>query len=82
MLMTPKQAATRSHVSVGLIYQWCQSGELTHLRVGSLGRRGKILIEAHDLDGYLVSLKVTSATPESTPSPKPAKSVFRHLRVS
>ena len=82
MLMTPKQAAERACVSLGLIYQWCQSGALPHLRVGSPGRRGKILIEGNDLDGYLASFKVTSEVSNTVPAPSPAKSTFRHLRIN
>jgi excisionase family DNA binding protein len=82
MLMTPKQAAERACVSLGLIYQWCQSGGLAHLRVGSLGRRGKILIEASDLDGFLASFKVAAVITNSVPTPTPSKSAFRHLRVT
>jgi excisionase family DNA binding protein len=82
MLMTPKQAAERACVSVSLIYQWCQTGGLPHLRVGSSGRRGKILIDDSDLDGYLASFKVTAVpkTPAATPHQK--ISTFRHLRVT
>jgi excisionase family DNA binding protein len=82
MLMTPKEAAERACVSLSLIYQWCQSGELPHLRVGSPGRRGKILIEDSDLDGYLASLKVIARVSPHRATPQLNSSIFRHLRVT
>ena len=43
---------------MSLIYEWCQSGRLPHYRLGRSGARGKILVEASDLDGFLASCRV------------------------
>jgi excisionase family DNA binding protein len=58
MRLTPKQAAERAGVSLSLIYVWIGEKRLPHLRVGAQGKRGRILIEAEDLDQFLASLRV------------------------
>jgi len=58
-----QKAAIFAQVSVALIYQWCGEG-LAHYRFGSKGRRGKILIDLHDLSDFLESKKVTPAEDE------------------
>ncbi len=45
MKITAKQAAIRAGVSLSLIYLWCDQRLLPHFRVGSKGKRGRILIE-------------------------------------
>jgi excisionase family DNA binding protein len=85
--LTTKQAALQACVSVSVIYHWCHSGQLQHYRVGTPGRRGKILITREDLDNCLASFKVTptnSATANPPPnSAKPTpRSSFSHLRIT
>jgi excisionase family DNA binding protein len=63
MKLTPGAAAARAGVSPQLIYQWCRERRLTHYRLGTQGRRGRILIEDADLDALLQTLKVTSQPP-------------------
>ena len=70
MKLTPKEAAERAGVSVSLIYQWCAEGHLPHYRVGTRGRRGKILIAPEDLDAFMESMKVSS--PRPSPPSQPA----------
>jgi excisionase family DNA binding protein len=73
MKLTPGAAAARAGVSPQLIYQWCRERRLTHYRLGTQGRRGRILIEDSDLDAFLDSCKVT-------PAPAPPEGL-RHIRL-
>jgi excisionase family DNA binding protein len=85
MLMTPKEAAERARVSVSLIYQWCNSGQLAHLRVGMQGRRGKILIVQADLESFLATLKSLPMPREqvsrSVSSKKSHRQNLKHINV-
>ncbi len=82
MKLTPKQAAARQSVSVGLVYRLCATRRLTHYRVGSTGR-GKILIDDADLETLMATLKVATAVPNPTPPPQRAvpRQEFRHLKL-
>jgi hypothetical protein len=80
MFLSPKQAAARACVSVGLIYAWCQSGQLSHLRVGAPGRRGKILIDPCDLEAALAAFRVADR-PSLVPHKHPPRGGFKHLRL-
>jgi excisionase family DNA binding protein len=51
--LTIKQAAERAGVSPSLVYGWCQERRLRHYRFGGKGRRGKIMVEEFDLEGFL-----------------------------
>jgi excisionase family DNA binding protein len=57
-LLTVRQAAMRACVSESLVYAWCQSGQLPHLRLGGNGKRGCIRITAEDFDGFLAACRV------------------------
>lgn len=60
--LSVKQAAERAGVSESLIYQWTTvEKRLPHYRMGSRGKRGKLVIESDDLDAFVASLKVTPA---------------------
>jgi excisionase family DNA binding protein len=61
MLMNAKQAASRSGLSLSLIYRLCAEGRLPHYRVGGEGRRGKLLIAEADLEAFLQSCRVEGA---------------------
>jgi excisionase family DNA binding protein len=61
------EAADRAGVSESLVYRWCDEGRLAHYRLGSRGRRGKIVILATDLDAFLESCRVTDAAGEDGP---------------
>lgn len=83
--LTVDEAAGRACVSPGLVRGWVRDGLLPHLRVGSRGRRGKILIDPTDLDGLLASFKVAArrAVPAAPPPPAaPPASAFTHLRLA
>jgi excisionase family DNA binding protein len=56
-LVTVKQAASKACVSASLVYEWCQSGSLPHYRFGRPGKRGKILIDEADLQGFLAGCR-------------------------
>jgi excisionase family DNA binding protein len=51
--LTPKQAAERAGVSTSLIYVLCQERRLAHYRIGTDGKRGRILIDPADLDRFM-----------------------------
>jgi excisionase family DNA binding protein len=57
MKLTVKEAAERAGVSESLVYTWCRTRLLAHYRFGCNGR-GKIMIEASDLDAFLEGCRV------------------------
>jgi excisionase family DNA binding protein len=71
MKVTPKQAAERAGVSLSLIYLWCEERRLPHFRLGSRGRRGRILIDEGDLHSFLESMKVPAGAPDALPPESP-----------
>jgi hypothetical protein len=80
-VLTVKAAAARACVCEKLVRGWITSGQLPHFRVGSSGKRGKILIEVADLDVLLESFKVAGRA--SMPASKSARTVkLRHLKLS
>jgi excisionase family DNA binding protein len=72
-MLTVKQAAKEKGLSPALVYLWCHERRLPHYRLGGRGRRGRILIDPSDLDGFLATLKVT-------PRPPGDDGEFRHSR--
>jgi len=81
MLLTVRQVAELATVSVAMVYGWCQSGLLPHLRLGGKGRRGCIRVEEADLQAFLAAQKREGRRDEPPPAPKlPPKSAFKHLR--
>lgn len=56
-MLTPKQAAARVGVSVSLVYQWCQEGLFEYLRLGGIGKRGRVMIETESFERFLESCK-------------------------
>ena len=80
MLLSVKAAAERAGVSESLVYDWCNSGVLTHLRLGRSGKRGHIRIEAGDLDAFLTSQK-KEGRQQSPSAPKPPPLKLRHLQL-
>lgn len=71
----------RSCVSEGTVRGWVRDRLLPHLRVGAKGKRGKILIEAADLESLLDTFKVGRPDPGQRPAPPP-RSAFKHLRLN
>lgn len=96
MNLTPKEAAQRARVSSNLVYSWCSAGLLPHLRLGSPGRRGKILIEESDLEAFLAAhkrgnidgvstdfakKKLGPEIASSAPNVAKRKPEFKHLKI-
>jgi excisionase family DNA binding protein len=54
--MTAKQAAERLEVSVDLVYRLIAEDRLPCLRIGTAGRRGKIVIEEEHLRAFVKTL--------------------------
>ena len=81
-MLTPKQAAARQSVSVGLVYRWCATRRLVHYRVGATGR-GKILIAETDLDALMGTMLVTPRVPAPVAAPPstPLPPKFRHIKL-
>jgi excisionase family DNA binding protein len=52
-MLTVRQAAERASVSQSLVYEWCSSGILPHMRLGRPGKRGCIRIDEADLENFL-----------------------------
>ena len=65
-MLTVKSAAEQVGVSQAMVYGWCQSGSLSHIRLGSKGCKGRIRIEEADLQAFLASQKC-EGRPEATP---------------
>jgi excisionase family DNA binding protein len=57
-LLTPKEAAQQAKVSRSLVYSWCEERRLPHLRAGTAGKRGRILIREEDLLALLEECRV------------------------
>jgi excisionase family DNA binding protein len=54
--LSVKQAAERAGVSLSLIYQWTTVEQrLPHYRLGGSDKRGRIVIDAADLDAFLLN---------------------------
>lgn len=70
-MLTPKQAAEQTGVSVSLVYQWCKEGLIEHFRLGAKGKRGKLLIDPDGLSRFIEDCRQ-----------KPQQAVLlRHIRV-
>jgi excisionase family DNA binding protein len=82
-MLTPRQAAQKVGVSVGLVYAWVEAKLLPHYRAGLKGRGGKILISESDLLAFWESLKV-EADPDQerrAAAPPKGKLNLRHIRI-
>jgi hypothetical protein len=79
-MFTVKQLAAEAGVSVGLIYSWCQRGELAHVRLGAAGRRGKILIAEADWAAFLAARRVEGTVLRADYAARPAHR-FTHVRL-
>jgi excisionase family DNA binding protein len=51
--LTPKEAAVKARVSTSLIYSLCHDQRLPHYRIGTDGKRGRILIDPADLEAFI-----------------------------
>jgi len=78
--LTPKMLAERTGTSRSLIYAWCETGELAHVRLGAAGRRGKIVISEDDWTAFLAARRV-EGTAVRTGAPNRPGPEFKHLKV-
>jgi excisionase family DNA binding protein len=72
-MLTVRQVAERLNVADSLVYGWCHSGQLAHLRLGSKGKRGCIRILEADLEAFLAGVRREvrqEATPPAADLPK------------
>ena len=81
-MLSVKECAEHATVCESVVRGWITSGLLPHYRLGLPGKRGKIAVAVEDLDGLMASFKVGRKEPEPVEIPAPAKSEFRHLRLS
>ena len=79
-LLTVKGAAEKTGVSPAMIYGWCASGRLVHLRLGGKNRRGSIRIAEDDLDAFLASCK-QGERKEPPPVQKQPPLKLKHLQL-
>jgi hypothetical protein len=82
--VTVREAAAHACVCESIVRGWVASGQLPHSRVGTLGKRGKIVIAEEDLDGFLANFKVAKKEPErkAAPAHVPITPLYRHVRLS
>ena len=79
-MLTVKSAAEKLGISEAMIYGWCASGRLAHLRLGGAKKRGSIRIQEADLDAFLDGCKQgerNDVVPVATPPPLK----LRHLQL-
>ncbi len=70
--LSVRDVAQRLGVSEELVRDWCNSGELSHHRLGRKGKRGRIKIALADLDAYLASTRQEKPSePETLPLSPP-----------
>jgi hypothetical protein len=79
-MFTVKQLAAQAGVSVNLVYQWCQAGDLAHVRLGAAGRRGKIVISEADWAAFVAARRVSGPGSRADPVTRPAPG-FKHVKV-
>ncbi len=74
-LLTVREAAERAGVSPSLVYEWCAGALLPHYRFGKPGRRGKILVDEAELDGFIAAHR-REARPQAETPP------LKHIRLN
>jgi hypothetical protein len=77
-LLTARQAAELAGVSVSLLYAWCAEKLLVHYRLGTKGRRGKLMIDEQDLQIFLASCRQEAQPQAEAPPLKHIKLHERH----
>jgi hypothetical protein len=79
-MLTVKQLASQAGISANLVYQWCQAGDLAHIRLGAAGRRGKILISEADWAAFLAARRVAGSGSRAGTVARPAPR-FKHVKL-
>ncbi len=69
-MLSVAQVAEELGISEGLVYGWCQSGRLPHLRLGGKRKRGCIRITQADLDAFLATCRREAPPVEPSPMPR------------
>ena len=80
-MLTVKEVAERLKVSPGLVYEWVESGQLPHFRMGAVGKRGAIRVDEADLVSFVAGMKKERRRDGPPPVPKPAPLKLKHLQV-
>jgi excisionase family DNA binding protein len=69
--MTVAQSAERLEISISLVYRLIEEGRLGCVRIGQLGRRGKVVIREKDLRAFVEALEKASAKRYGNPTRLP-----------
>lgn len=67
MFLSVNMIRDRCGVSKALIYSWIESGALPHYRFGRKGRRGKIMVQEDELEGFLAGMRGQAAPNNPAP---------------
>ena len=78
-MLTVKAAAARSGLSPSLIYALCAQRRLPHLRCGTKGRRGRVLIAESDLVAFMESCRVAAEDVVVVKTPAAGVRMFQNL---
>jgi len=78
-MLTVKQAALVSGLSASLIYLLCAQKKLAHLRCGTKGRRGRVLIAEADLAAFMESCRIGADIGPTVKPHAPPSGAFRNL---
>jgi hypothetical protein len=78
--VTVSEAAIHACVCESIVRSWVASGQLPHSRIGTLGKRGKIVIAEEDLDGFLANFKIAKKGPAPVKTSAVRKSTYQHLK--
>lgn len=81
-MISPKQIASRLGVSLSLVYSWLDSGSLPHYRFGRKGRRGRIMVDESELDGFVAGMKAEGRKEPPPPAPRPKPVALQNLKLS
>ena len=80
-MLTVKEVADRLRVSTALVYEWVESGELPHYRMGASGKRGAIRVDEADLGAFKAGKKKERRRETPPPVRRAAPLKLKHLRV-
>lgn len=83
-MLAVKQIAAKLGVSQAIVYGWCASKKLAHIRVGRIGRRGLIRVSEVDLEKFLQTLTIVPIMPiiETAEREKPKQLKLKHLNLN
>ena len=73
-MLSVAQVAKKLGISDGVVYGWCQSGRMPHLRLGGKSKRGCIRIAETDLDTFLATCRQGPRQEEPAPAQPQSKS--------